>query len=494
MAEYQFAIRCRSCGSTLRLGQQDLGTERACPRCKTLLKVPREVDARQQAQAEEAKHEFSFLCKLCGTRMYGRPSQIGKGLSCPDCETLNVVPTPQKPAAKKVPQNDGDEYELAPIEERPPPTTVAPSAEPAGTYRIRLMCSYCDSMLYADSRQIGQQVDCPDCHAKVTVRDVPPPKPKRQVRLEDQPDIAFAPAAERPQEASNAESLMSSAMEHVVEKEKDRPVPPKRPFAFDVYLFPFTSAHVVIYGVMLAAFMSICNLCFQEAARSSGLGMIIGVFMGVTGVFFAALSLVVAGYVATNVVTWAAMGYQKIIEWPGFDVFDWLKRTLFLFNGFAVSSAPGALVAYMIPGGNWRAIFPLVSTFALFPLVMLSMVSEASPFVPFSGFIFASLNRVRSGWLKFYAHAACLLGLVYVLWAIGNFLQIETMYLIIGVTVYSLLVYFRVMGRLAYIIDEEMAGFDDAPEDDEDDLPQAPSSQADLEQGAEPPPLAGDPS
>ena len=175
--------------------------------------------------------------------------------------------------------------------------------------------------------------------------------------------------------------------------------------------------------------------------------------------------------IATNIVTWAALGYQKGVEWPAFEIFDWIRRGLLIFNSLAVSAAPGAFIAYLIPGGVWRAIFPVASAFVLFPIVMMSMVSEESPFVPFSRFIWASLRQVRSSWLALYAHSGVLLTLL----AIPVVLELTVGYawsfVSLAVGVYAALVYFRVLGRLAYVIDEAMAGFDDDHREDEGDPP-----------------------
>ena len=484
---YHFAIRCPRCQSTLRLRQEDLGTERTCPNCQSVLKVPAAAAAEERAVQEEVKHEFSFLCKLCSTRLYGRPSQIGQMLRCPDCETLNLVPEPVERAKPRLPLDQGDDYQLAPAEDRPPPVTTLEASPPSSEEPVRFSCIYCNALLYADADQTGQVIECPDCQAKVKIPQRRKSAPKPRVSVDPNVRFDMSPVAEREPEATIAEGLMTAAHEKVIEKEKDKPNPPKRPFGPDIYLFPFTPM-VLAFGVILCGMMALVSHLAGMAIASSGLGMVIGLVLMVLSIMITAATGVLAAVIGTNIVTWAALGYRQIVEWPAFEIFEWLRRALFLFNSLAVSSAPGALVAYCLPGGLWRAIFPVASTFVLFPIVLLSMVSEESPFVPFSRFIWASLSRVKSGWMALYGHAAILLAMVGLPVLLELTVSEQWTYVSIVVGVYAMLVYFRVLGRLAYVIDEAMAGFDDESMDGEDQ-DDAAGLGASGGSGVQPPPL-----
>ena len=59
--------------------------------------------------------EFGFDCRVCGTRLHVRRSQIGETVKCPDCHTPLVVKAP--PIRKQAQPTDYEEAELFKLSE-----------------------------------------------------------------------------------------------------------------------------------------------------------------------------------------------------------------------------------------------------------------------------------------------------------------------------------------------------------------------------------------
>jgi Zn finger protein HypA/HybF involved in hydrogenase expression len=146
-------ILCPQCQHTFPPPQ---GTVTACPRCGKIVMI-RAVESAPAPPAipVELQATLPVVCKLCNSRYYAKPVEMGKILKCPDCHTGNMVvpildkkilggvasssaiptqptPQPEAPTSFTAPSNaatvphDDDELKLSePIEVAPYRTLAA---------------------------------------------------------------------------------------------------------------------------------------------------------------------------------------------------------------------------------------------------------------------------------------------------------------------------------------------------------------------------------
>lgn len=70
------------------------------------------ASADQGAAPAASGSEFGFSCKVCETRLYARPNQIGQALECPDCFVENIVPQPVAAPSKPNVGRAADDFGL----------------------------------------------------------------------------------------------------------------------------------------------------------------------------------------------------------------------------------------------------------------------------------------------------------------------------------------------------------------------------------------------
>ncbi|MEX0611197.1 MAG: hypothetical protein WD229_03675, partial [Pirellulales bacterium] len=195
-------------------------------------------------------------CRVCGTRMYGRPDQVGRKIKCPDCGAGTVLPPPPKPKPKNMPAAlEGEQYELWDADTQPLPAELI--AQQPNYIAVR--CLRCDTLMYATEKQVGQTIACPDCGRKQVVPAPSKPAPKRSVLSADADTPVLDPAAE-PGERPSVLAASSRGMDYEEEQDaafaqamqksqrtgkpmeidrRGRPVMPRWPLLTGILPFPF---------------------------------------------------------------------------------------------------------------------------------------------------------------------------------------------------------------------------------------------------------------
>ena len=165
------------------------------------------------------------------------------------------------------------------------------------------------------------------------------------------------------------------------------------------------------------------------------------------GVSFAILSTVWLTTVETT-----SMGYDRVEEWPGIDLFERLQRCVLVFCGVAFSVLPAALFAPLVADLRIRGVLMLCSCFVCFPFVFLSQMDSGTAVVPFSMFVWRSLREAFDGWLKFGGNAMLLAALL-LLPGIGNwwYPHLNWSYVLVVIAIGATVIYFRLLGRLAWV-------------------------------------------
>ena len=391
-----------------------------------------------------SKHpDIPVVCTLCGTRMYAIAAQIGKGLQCPDCHTVNVV---KAPVIKKKPQPVavavGDGYRL-----QEDPTEI-----------VEFTCTSCHDAIKAKGEYAGRKVRCPNCE---TVNVVPRPKGP------DAGGIALQVAdgvAANPTKKQIADRIMARAREEMAQKEEEFEPPeiPVQPFLDGVFSFPFYG-NVMVMWIGLAFCMAAMGtlLAFSiDMMKSQSYEMGTGLFLGLGfGVVFA-FTIYVFPTKFFRITESTATGYDKV-EFAADDFFDRLLVLFLLFNAIGFGSIPGIALASAVgvPKG-----LGFITAFGLFPIFLLSMLETTSPFNFFSERIRNSFSIAPGSWVMFYCVTVPMMVGVFLLFIvmilneqIGAAIAVAA----IPIPIVSV-IYFRMMGRLALLIGqaEIMQGVD----------------------------------
>ncbi len=395
---------------------------------------------------KQAEFEVPVVCGLCGTRMYATRRQIGTALRCPDCFSETIVrPPPAKP--KRPPLPSGDDYQLA----DDAPGSSRPSPEEAAQY-VKVVCVTCHGLMRSRQQHAGKKVRCPECD---TVNIVPSIAIKPQFQLPDVTDVKLDSPPPPPVDEKKkylAEQLMAKARQEVEQKEQEKPKLVTKPWQESVYEFPF-SLKVLPLWVAMSATIIICGLMINminELSREISRETMFAVFISIVLSF---VTLCVSAVVAPHllwIVRFTAEGHWSAPHWPSSDLFDRLYSIALLFTAFALSVAPAAFVGsalHLVGLPSWIAI-PVA--LIPFPILLLSMLDADSLFTPLTRHVYATLSEHRGTWVRFYQITLSIAAAMVVLLAGAVYLRpVEGSVLAAIIVPWYLLVYFRLLGRLA---------------------------------------------
>lgn len=154
--ETEIPVFCSVCHTRMLGSLDQIGQTLLCPDCGTPAVVPspstevrhtvhqavddiypvyQEVDAAAIVPPSDEKNLIRVRCPRCDTIMYATKDQVGVSLTCPDCTTSVIVPSPsrQRPTIDVMADADGG-YALAdgePSSEPPKPPPLPPKAPPS---------------------------------------------------------------------------------------------------------------------------------------------------------------------------------------------------------------------------------------------------------------------------------------------------------------------------------------------------------------------------
>ncbi len=394
------------------------------------------------------KSNSASIVDYVDLRLYAMPSQIGQKSKCPDCHAINLV---QRPPEKTKPRTfePADGYEIGLADEHPSALTTAHD-------QFNFSCRSCQAHLTLPRAWVGRQVPCPDCGLTLIV-PFPPPVAKKIVVAAEETGLTLGIAATRPkQDVINVERLMTSAEERLAAEAKKRPKRIKHPFLTGIYTYPFYPSSLVY--VVLTSFLGGLVISLVKAAvEMTGLAAVLGIFLMVLAVL---MSLSLVGLVSSfllKTVHWTSQAYPSVGESPPFEFFDFLRSIGFIINAFAISTLPGFLIG-VAAHSQWVGFGSmLLCAYIFYPLALLSMLDDESIMSFYSGFIFSTLRSQRWAWLKFYVSSLIPFGLIIATQALAFFYPNEVWdYVTVVTSIVALLIYFRLLGRLAYVIDRSI--------------------------------------
>jgi DNA-directed RNA polymerase subunit RPC12/RpoP len=413
-----------------------------------------------------SKTYLPVKCSLCRTVMYATPEEVGSELTCPDCETSTVVPPletmpAEKPLSEEELAKRGDEYSLLDGVGQP-----SRDMEEAWQPYIGLKCSVCGTRLLATRSQIGEEIACPDCNKSTVVRAPRPEPPRSAPEIDRTQQYESAPPPKEPDYSPVLLDVVKRAEQRLKEEDKWNKETPSEPLRFrsppgwlftrGVLTFPFYPGvwtRWIVLSVCLVGFSLLFSL---GQYLMSDKFSVTTYFLGLA---IQALSLILAGVcipmifpILLAVVQETGEGNDRIQTWPELEWIDAILESLYILNSLAISGLPGVLLASYLQAPPLPAVLIAHgSALLLFPFALMSALDTGSPWTPFSLPVLKGIPTTCGAWIRFYFASTALLAILFV---VAYFAPIYGGYLgivlVAGLLVPTLMLYFRLLGRLAW--------------------------------------------
>ena len=254
-----------------------------------------------------------------------------------------------------------------------------------------------------------------------------------------------------------------------------RPRLPERPFLTGTWSFPFSAGvrgRTVLLSVLAFAVGVLVRESLRLMASADGRLSFLGAMFTVLTVFALVTWFALAGACALAVVGDTANGCDRIVRWPTAVFLDWIGETLVVATGVGISVAALVVLAWVSRQvGSQSDGGVLVGFFFLFPVVLLSLLENGALFDVVSLPLLRTFWVAPGGWGRFYLSTALLLLAAATLSVLampaGGAGQLWGNAAIAVVSVMSSLVwliYFRLLGRLAWFCADRTAAVEDAAE------------------------------
>lgn len=178
-----------------------------------------------------------------------------------------------------------------------------------------------------------------------------------------------------------------------------------------------------------------------------------------------------------------AYGYDKIENWPDGTFGEWIVESMLVVSALLLSLTPVGIALYTLKSIDFLAMpyFP-INFVMVFPIVLLSMLETNSALNPLSPPVWRSLPSVWRAWAVFYLETAVLV--------IGGWYAVRALLIAsfsgkslaaCALLIAGLLIYFRLLGRLAWCISAGIDRDESPPEEPAD----AASHEIDRKQASE---------
>jgi len=234
---------------------------------------------------------------------------------------------------------------------------------------------------------------------------------------------------------------------------------PRWPLLAGVFNFPWYPS-VRCYWLALSAgatlvigFAAIAIRLGQDPGHGySSIGpWIVSVTFGATASVAALLWVTVALVYYVAIVRDTAHGIDRAVRWPEGIFLDWMAESLYVANSLALGVLPGLGIVYLAGLRGTAALLSIpASLLVLYPIVLLSMLERDSPLNPLSLPTWRSLLTAWWAWGLFYIESVFLsVAAGWLLWACVWMLGWMAIPLVAFVLVAAMMIYFRLLGRLA---------------------------------------------
>ena len=484
---------CDICNTNIGVRKEQVGEEIICAECGAKIIVPKSIAERAKARIQEkldkalalmppkeiySLHDgttmptregskpFRFLCRLCGTALFATKEQIGTEVSCPDCETQTKVPSPTIPfEASPLPPSafEGSTiYELSTSSEI---GTEEQSSLASKDNLVPVVCRSCGTRMYAAESQIGQSKTCPDCGQATEIKQVPKPlKTTTETTSADAYGLNKADEMSPRPAVTFATSLLSALLRKRLNDGEscwslNRPPLPKRPLTerfFVPFADPKTWLHLLFFVSVFP--LGAMILIFAASGDRSGIAMF------TFGLTIFTVYVVAFCYFATFLLHFYSITSSGMDEGEfrgEIALADYFINGLWLFMFSSIAAVPGFLFGNLFAADSLLiGVMMRVSHWFFFPICFLSSMETGSMFAVLAKNTMASLFRQPFAWFRFYSLTGILsiladLCLVGALWldSTGS-LFLVTLTLFFFLFGIQSLFFFRLLGRLAWLLEE----------------------------------------
>lgn len=408
---------------------------------------------------------LKFRCKKCGVVLSCAVSRAGQAVRCKACQAELVVPQPT--SANQPPADDFDGYAVR-DEELP--------SRPAATL---------PSWLIED--EPADQPKRPQRPA--SERAAPEAAPKRKSKPKDDDDRRAdadasldgwgdwgppTPRDGRPGERTRGEA---PAKKKIVDDEPPEEPPyghEKLDLITGVWTMPWQDGEAILrwflfsIGVFCSTWLALALIAlFSDGGMFGAIG---GGFLAMVLLWIGLWTFSYGASCFLGILVDTANGSRRVNTWPDADWREWVFTMFQVGFPLAISGAAGwglgLAVESLGVGGTAVAIW---TTLLLFPVLLLSSVTEGSVMMPYSTPVWTSLVRMPVAWLLTFAAAALLvlpqLGLGAIRETIGGYPFLIASSLWISAATF---IYGRLLGRLLCRI-RFVLGVDDEEDEEADD-------------------------
>lgn len=311
------------------------------------------------------------------------------------------------------------------------PREAEAEEDPNPEYRIN--CKTCGTPQYVRLKQKGDRLKCPDCFDVFTI---PAPaagaikKKKRPMPVSTEPDMDLAPAdasvvTDEQKHRNRANVILEKAKLELSDEEIDK----LYDHDFDTSSFinrtfgcfrdPMCVAQIIGYGIMfgfLFAGMQFA-LSVESETLKKALLLAVGIMGPVIGLIFA-MPMLSGGLALIESV---ANQQPKMGEWPGFNLFDNIGDVMVILVALVAAVLPGFLIGTFLTnalelGALVQITTVMMSTFALFPVFLLSMLDNGSLFQPISQSVIQSLREAAEAWGGYFLKTLVAFGFITIAW------------------------------------------------------------------------------
>ncbi len=430
-------------------------------------------------------------CKLCGTIMYATEESIGQELTCPDCETKTLV-TPRPKAIPKPPPLPAH-FEGATTFGVVDKNSVSKNAA-----LVPVVCKLCGTRMYAQESEIGGLKTCPDCGVQTEIKAVPPqqravfdpPDGEYDVRMDQMPPprprirtLVDYRAVEGALDREHYQNSSQHPADEGDEEELQRRALRMAGFSGDDFdAVPFERTPLPAYPFVTRIFRSFRDpflitrtlLALFLFYAGYGIGMLLpglwGVISGAFGTYCILMGLGVMANTCHNLFHWTASGndvpYKD--EWIEYQFVDSNVFAVWLFLVAILAATPGYFVTEALtdlrPAAEnnmadmLRDFFILLASFWLFfPILFLSSMESGSYFMLLAPGTLRSIPYRTGVWIRFYLLTGLMAVLLVTLGHVSAFYVTSAlMFFLLPLPLFTLftLLYFRLMGRLAWTLEE----------------------------------------
>lgn len=395
-----------------------------------------------------------FRCPTCTAAMRAKESEAGEKRKCPSCQSVFRIPQPGKAKQKSKSES------LVPV-----------------------VCGVCSTRIYAKLSQVGQSIECPDCFTQNLVKKPEASKISSGPNIESLGDYGLAPAEDVQVVKTLNENLLEEAEEQVEREIEEGPQLPDKPFVSGIFFYPFRG-DVLPVLIGMAMSWTFCLLLLNWAWELEGFASAIAPFILAVIAIITAMVVLPSLVTFQNIMEHGANGDEETEVRPDgglFAMYDWVVEVVPIVIAATVSSLPTLglyhLSVYLLPDVvPWNPFVEVAISFAaymLFPLVMLSILENNSILGLYSRQIWGSVSRQFGSWMKFGLLASVLsivfLGLSFGfqrLWAEKVSMEVALGTLgCMCVLLCGLSIYFRIVGRLAFVLTVQDTAVRSAPRD-----------------------------